>query len=98
LYLRLRVTGEKSTLSDLGHVMMKERYLEVLYVYGHLGLTLRELYEKRFNWLWHPSDVLRKNRCVMTTYRIKTISTFLNRLKREGLTCRKKRVEHTAIF
>ena len=65
---------------------MKERYLEALAVYSSLGLTPRELYEKRVEWLWRPGEKMSK--------RIKTISMFLRRLRLDGL-ARRKREDRT---
>jgi len=56
---------------------MKERYLTALAAYGSFGLTPQELHKKRMIWLYCPSENI--------TFRVKTISMFLNRLYRGGL-------------
>ena len=55
----------------------KERYLEALSMYDSLGLTSVELFKKRDAWLSHPRE--------SEVSRAKTVSIFLQRLKRAGL-------------
>ena len=60
---------------------MKGRYLKALEVYGRFRLAPQELHEKRRSWLYCPLEE--------TTDRVKTVSMFLNRLRRSGLAERK---------
>ncbi len=62
---------------------IKERYLEALGVYGSLGLTSRELYGTRKVWLERPGEKY-------VFGRVKTVSMFLNRLRRADLVDRKR--------
>jgi len=66
---------------------MKERYLEALEAYGSRGLTPHELYKARLSWLLRPLEK-------MGDVRVKTISTFLQRLCLDGL-ARREREGHT---
>jgi len=71
----ISIEGKHTDLSG-----KKERYLEALSCYQPWGLTPEELYEKRQVWLWHPGEP--------EVLRVKTVSLFLLRLKRDGLASR----------
>jgi len=78
----MRMRGEPVDTSILFSSGKKERYLQALRLYSCIGLTAKELYEKRFSWLCQPGE--------KEDFRLKTISMFLCRLYKNGLAGRRR--------
>ena len=78
----MRKKGEPVDTSILFSSGKKQRYLQALRSYDCIGLTAKELHEKRYCWLYQPGEE--------EDFRLKTISMFLSRLYKKGLASRRR--------